>query len=431
MLRRKGFVRLHMVIAGLLWCAPVVFAQFGSVGGGGGHVGPNTSGGVDEKDQLKAFHQAIALQATSEQSVEFRALVKSTDAASHELEMLRKDIEAGSDASALSKRTGLLREAIDKARTESRKFLDGFSPAQKSGLKEIAGRLLRAESELAEQEKSQEANGADAKVSEARNTAVQPGLAKGLANFRREEDNLGVEMGVLQSEGGQDVAFKIAPLKSSVTIASLPVEITSSAVISRAGTEGGENIFKVVTTSDLSDLQQNMREILAAGIDKRERCGERIQVEDASLVPARPASTVVARLHYQRWVCAHAGGTEMSNEVAEGRATVELRLTGGVGPRGELQIVPEIKEVKAERFLADLLRSGALGDALRERVASAMLSAIMESKAALPASVKDSVRASEARFESSPGLNLGLVAKVHVVAYSLECRDLLTSFCER
>ncbi len=263
-LRRMLGVRLSLLAvgAGLLLCPPFVLAQFGA--GTGGHVGPNTSGGVDEKDGLKGFHQAIALQATAEQTAEFQAVVKSAAAASGEFEELRKTLESGSDGAAASERTAALRGAIERARMDCRKFVEGFSAAQKAGLRESAARVLKAEAELGEQEKIPGGNGADAKAGGA--ASLEQGIGTALANFRKEEDGLAVEMGILQIEGGQDVAFRIPAYKSSVKIGGLPVEVTTSAVILRSGSAGGENIFRVVTTSDLTDLQQNMLEILRAGI---------------------------------------------------------------------------------------------------------------------------------------------------------------------
>jgi phosphohistidine phosphatase SixA len=66
-----------------------------------------------------------------------------------------------------------------------------------------------------------------------------------------------------------------------------------------------------------------------------------------------------------------------------------------------LQIATEIKRVDADRFLADLVRSGALGAALRDGIASSMVAAIMDLKRALPAAGKDSAKAQSARFEST------------------------------
>src|ERR1039458_6921441 len=107
MLFRRKILRLRVNVlvmgAGLLLCAPVVLAQFGNMGG---HVGPNTSGGVDEKDTLKNFHQAM----------EFQSAVESTENANQEFEELRSDVQKRGDAAAVSNRATALRLAIEKAR---------------------------------------------------------------------------------------------------------------------------------------------------------------------------------------------------------------------------------------------------------------------------------------------------------------------------
>ncbi len=403
----------------LLSASTLMFAQFGSMGG---HVGPNTSGGVDEKDQLKTFHQAMAVQATSQQSTEFRSVVKSTEAASRELEGLANEAGKQEDATVAhptpqpSGRVSALRRALEEARQETRKFLDGFSAAQKSGLREASVRLLKAEADLGEREKMLDANFVNPNPADTR--PVREELEKVLANFRKEQDSLAVEMGIVESPGGLDVAFKIPPVKSSVMIANQSVAITSSAVLFREPGEGGESIFKVESTTNLSDLQQNMTAILGALLNKGDRCGERIEVEDATLTPSDPASMVVAQLHYQRWVCHRMGRDESSYEVAEGNATVEVKLTPAVGSQGQLQVVPEIGRVEADRFLVDLVRSGDLGVALREKIASSVGAAMMDLKAALPPAAGDSAKIESARFESLPdgGLNAIVIGELRISA---------------
>ena len=387
--------------AGLVLCPGMVLAQFGGVSMGG-HVGPNTSGGVDEKDPLKNVHQAMALQATSEQAAEFRSLVQSTENANQQLQDLLKDLEKGNDATAVSSHAAELRQALEKARLETRKFVEGFSPAQKSGLKDVAARLLKAESDLGEQEKMLDA--ADAMNGGMRSAGRAGSLSQALEIFRKEQDALALDMGIVQSEGGRDVAFSIPAFKSSVTIARQPVAITTSAVIFRGAAENGENVFKVETTTDLADLQANLTAILGAQLDKAERCGERIEVQEATLTPADPAGEVVVRLHYARWVCTRT----MSNEMAEGNATVGLKLTAGVGANGELQVAAEIGRVQADKFLADLVRSGELGVALQEKIGSAVLAAITNFQSALPPAAT-STRARSVRFQNSRADELSAV----------------------
>ncbi len=51
----------------------------GGMGGGGGISGISRPTGLDEKDNLKDFHKALAVQATSLQMTEFQALLKNIE----------------------------------------------------------------------------------------------------------------------------------------------------------------------------------------------------------------------------------------------------------------------------------------------------------------------------------------------------------------
>jgi len=56
--------------------------------GSGGLSGISRPSGVDEKDSLKDFHRALAMQASSQQIADFQALVKDTQAAQTALQSL-------------------------------------------------------------------------------------------------------------------------------------------------------------------------------------------------------------------------------------------------------------------------------------------------------------------------------------------------------
>src|SRR5271169_3946993 len=100
MFRKKGRISSVPTVvlgAALLAYPCAILAQHG--GGGGGHVGGGTAGagamgsggkatGVPDKDDLKDFHAVLAVQATSQQIVEYAAMLKSTEAASAELKTL-------------------------------------------------------------------------------------------------------------------------------------------------------------------------------------------------------------------------------------------------------------------------------------------------------------------------------------------------------
>lgn len=79
MLRKRiSFTAVHLFVGSFLLLYPgIATAQHhGGHGAGGGVPGANNRPtGVDEKDTLKDFHRALAVQATSQQITEFQALL--------------------------------------------------------------------------------------------------------------------------------------------------------------------------------------------------------------------------------------------------------------------------------------------------------------------------------------------------------------------
>lgn len=386
-----------LVVAGELMFVGGGFAQRGggSIGGGGAVPGINTPAGVDEKDALQGFHRAMALQATAEQTVEFSALVRKTETASSRLDELERRLQASSTSAGnpadLGARVDSVRQAIDAARTENSKFLGELTPAQKTGLKELTAKLMKAEVELGEQEKALEPSG------DVRELAAHiDGLRKALANFRAEQDSLSVEMGVVISGQADEAAFVIPGRKSSITIGGESVGVITSAVVRRPGVSDGDT-YKVDVTTDLAELQENIGTILAATSNKDDRCGERIRVQEATITPELPSVTAMIRIHYERWVCSPGyGGTR---EMTEGNAAVTMKLVAAIGGDGRVQISAEDVEVEADQFLVDLLKSGALGQELREKIAATVATAIADVKTSLPP-VGNAAIARSVRFES-------------------------------
>src|ERR1700733_9277204 len=122
----------------------------GGGGAGGGGINGSVSGsnrptGLDEKDSLRDFHQAMAVQATSQQTAEFQVLIKSTDAAKAELQLLLQQLHK-QNGDPINRQP--VDQALESARSGNKNFEQGFSAAQKTGLKEIARRLAKADSDL-------------------------------------------------------------------------------------------------------------------------------------------------------------------------------------------------------------------------------------------------------------------------------------------
>ena len=388
-------------------------------GGGGGHVGGGTAGGgglsnvgkatgVDDKDDLKDFHAVMAVQATSEQVAGYAAMMKSTEVASAELKTFLLQLAKENGAAELAGRTATVEQAIEKARTENKKFLDGFSESQKSGLKEISKRLIKADSDLAQQAKVLDLEAGNSKIIGQPITASVQTLDRALTSFQTQQIGLGEEMSIGNGKSGADSAFNLAQVKRSITVASQPIAITTSEVISNSVASGGQNTFKLQFTADLSDLQQNITDVLHSELDKSDRCGERIAVQGATLTPSEPASVVLVQLHFERWTCM---GRE-ANEMVEGNGTFAVKLTLSVGDDGAVRLTPEIARVDAQGLIGDLLRSGSPGEMLRDKISESIFSAIRQGSdfnATLPPAARSNATIHDARFQGSSSGKLWVV----------------------
>ncbi len=400
-------VKAVLLGAALLAYPCSMFAQHG--GGAAGRGGESSGGlsaptgiatGVSTKDELKNFHEVLAVQATGQQVAQFAAMVKTSEAASGELRSFREQIGKES-GSGLAGRGATLDQALEKARAENKKFVDGLSDRQKSGLKEAVKRLGKAESDLEQQAKTLDQVGADAKAAGQQIASAAENLDRALTSFRSQQADLGQEMSIGAANSVQAFAFHLAPVKSSINFRNQPVAITTSGVISEGVADGGQNTFKLELAADLSDLQDNMTAVLRTQLNKAEPCGERIGIQNAALSPRDPATMVVVQLHYERWACF---GRDTVNEMAEGNGTIEMKLTAAVGEDGTLRLVPEVARIDAAGLIGELLRSGSLGDAVRDAVAQSVLSAVRQGgdfKVNLPAAAQGYATLRHAQFEGT------------------------------
>jgi hypothetical protein len=215
-----------------------------------------------------------------------------------------------------------------------------------------------------------------------------------------------------RSAGSQELSFRIPPVKIPVNIENQPIAITASGLISRVAAERGQNVFKLELVADLSDLQQNITQVLRSQLDRSDRCGERIAIQNATLTPSAPASLVVARLHFERWTCVKVFGKERPNKLVGGNGTIEVKLTPAVEEDSTLRLVPEIGRIEAEGPLGELLRSGSIGARLREKITAALLNSMQKGtnfKATLPPVAQDYAKIQSAQFQEGGSGNLTVV----------------------
>ena len=420
----------------LLACPLAAIAQrHGGGGSGAGGMNGSVSGsnrptGIKEEDSLKDFHQAMLVQATSQQTAEFQALLKSTETAKAELQIFLEQLRAEKEkenAAAESAHREALDRAVENARTGSKKFEHGFSTAQKSGLKDISKRLAKAESDLEQEEKRLDQS-LDLKAAEAEVAAHAESLGKALSDFYKQQLALGREMSITLANG-QDQAFTLPPANHPVSIANQTIGVPVSGTLAQIAAQGGKRTFTLELIANLSDLQQNIADLLRAQLDSSENCGQRVAIREATLMPSTPASRVIVRLHFERWTCSRTFGQQISNELAEGDGTIEIKLTAAVEKPNTLKIVASFGRIDATGMMDDALRSGSLGEQLRDAVAQSVLSAAQtgsDFKITLPPAVQNSATLQSARFQDAGvgALSLLLDGQMEI---SNEQADLLAS----
>jgi len=408
---RSG-ISVSAIVALILVCAlahPVAAAAQrhgggSSVGGGinGSVSGSNRPTGVSEGDTLKDFHQVLAVQATSQQVAEFQALVKSMQAAQAELQSLLQQLR-NSNATPDTARRSTLDSALEDARNRNQKFQEGFSEPQKSGFKDLAKRLAKTDADLEQEEKKLDQS-FDLKSPASELVAHAESLDKALTDFSNQQLALGREMSITLASG-QDVAFTLPQVKSVVSIGRQTVPIAVSGVLSQIAAQGGQRTFQLELVADLSPLQQNITDLMRAQLETSATCGERIAIRQATLTPSTPASVLTLWLHYERWICT---GSRTATELAEGDGKAEFKLTTTLGqtttdPPNTLKMVAVFGRIDATGMFGEALRSGSLGDELREQVAQSILSAARAAsdfKVALPPAIQNSATLQTAKFQN-------------------------------
>src|ERR1700722_11469803 len=408
--RGISFSAARSLILGLLLlgCPFVAWAQRH---GGGQGVGTRTGAagrpdGVDQKDSLRDFHQALAVQATSQQIDEFQTLVKTTEAAQTALRALQQQLTQG-NGDALA--TDTLDRTIESAKSGSKKFEEGFSPEQKSGLKEICKRLEKSGNDL-ELEQKRFDQGLEVKTAASELSVRAENLEKFLADFSNQQLALGREMSITLANG-QDLAFTLRPVRSPVSIGKRTVAVTVFGTLSQTAVQGGRRSFTLTLADDLSDVEQNITELLRTELDSSPTCGQGVAIRQATLAPQTPASLLVIKLHYERWTCSGTFGQQSATELAEGDGSMEIKLTAAV-ENGAVKIVAAPGRVDATGMMGEALRSGSLGEDLREQAARVVLSGAQAGsnfKVTLPLAVQNSAALQSARFQDTGVGSLSVV----------------------
>jgi len=213
-------------------------------------------------------------------------------------------------------------------------------------------------------------------------------------------------------------------VKTALNIENQPIAVTVSGVISGVSAVSAAAAFKLKLAADLSDLQQNMTVLLRSELNRSERCGDRLSVSRATLAPAAPSGLLTATLHYEKWGCAKVFGKQVVKRLAGGNGTIQVRLTPIVDANSTVRLAAEMGSVEADGSLGELLRSGSLGAALRDKVRTTLSSAMEKANlaATVPREIQTVTTIQSAEFaDGGEGrLLLGLTGEVRVSGQQLQ-----------
>jgi hypothetical protein len=199
--------------------------------------------------------------------------------------------------------------------------------------------------------------------------------------------------------------FQIPPVKIPLDVKDQQLTIASSALIAVTRDERGLNTARLQLDADLSEVQHNLTGVLGSALDKIDGCGDHIRIQSATLTPLDPATQAVVALHYERWECTMVVGKKQAKRVTSGNAVVEMKLTPVVeANNSELRLLPDVGRIEADGSLGEFLRSGTVGDMLRDKIRSAILSRLQkgtELSATLPPALQGHARIQNAQFQDA------------------------------
>jgi hypothetical protein len=224
----------------------------------------------------------------------------------------------------------------------------------------------------------------------------------------------------------QDATFKIPPQKIPFTFKDQQAYIVASATVSMLSKTSAAQTFRLELIADLTGLQENLTPLLGAQLDKDDRCGERIAIQQATLAPVPPAALATVQFHYERFACVKAFGKQQAKRLVAGNAVVPIRLTPAVEQDNtQLRLNPEVGEIQADGSLGELLRSGSLGDMIREKIRDSILNAMQKGAnlgATLPPAAQPYATIASAQFQDAGAGHLAvqLVGEIRVPREQLQ-----------
>jgi hypothetical protein len=187
--------RVSAFVSLLLMIPLAVLAQYGGRHGGSTSSAGKTTAPPDDPD-LAGFKHAVAVQATEEQTAQFRLMTKSTETARQQAHELQHLGPSAGDSVALTHTATALQSAVEEAQTQNRTFRQSFSDAQEAGLKALTKKLAKADAAVSKGAKALSQQLEQGPINSEGLTNVAANLEKALLTLQSDQLSLGKEMGV-------------------------------------------------------------------------------------------------------------------------------------------------------------------------------------------------------------------------------------------
>jgi hypothetical protein len=206
------------------------------------------------------------------------------------------------------------------------------------------------------------------------------------------------------SLAGQD--FTLPPVKTVLQIQNEPIPVTVTGFVSKAPGGADQAPFKLSLNVDLAGLPDHIPGLLRTQMNQSNRCGERLSIEQATLEPSAPGALLTAHVHFEKWACAKAFGKELAKKLIGGNATIQARLTPAVEEHRSVKLESSVVSIEAEGTVGEALRSGSLGDSLREKIRSSLQASLQKAvnlEAALPPALEPVAAIRSVQFRNAGG----------------------------
>jgi hypothetical protein len=220
-----------------------------------------------------------------------------------------------------------------------------------------------------------------------------------------------------------EAQLKIPPIKTSIKLDQQQVEITLWGTLSPQPT----GTVALALTVDLGDFQEHITPVLSTQLKRDDRCGDRLSVDRATIVPSPPSSLLTANVNFERFGCVKAFGKQISKRLLGGHAVIEVNLTP-VLEENDIALTAEIKKIDADGSLGDVLRSDSVGDSIREKISSAVESAIQKLtnlKSTLPPTIGNALSIETVQFADGGAGRLWLTIAAEVRLSADQLRDVV------